>query len=145
MSCSLSDATAHAVQQALAPVFLLTALAGLLKVFADRLAQVSGQVDQLAQVNVDLGNHEVRLRWLRTRSLALDLAVLLGALACCATCSVVLALFASTAGLAAQPRVVSVMFPGAVVLTLASVLAFVVEMLGAARGSRRQAERRLRP
>ena len=134
MPGALIETTAHAVQQALTPVFLLTAIAGLLNVFASRLAQVTLQADALAS-QPETQAIDVRRKWLTRRALALDAAVLLSALACCCTCAVVFALFTGTSfNVFASSRLIADLFSAAVLLTMLSVIAFAVEMLGAAHG-----------
>src|SRR6516164_863781 len=81
---SALDIVAHVIQVALTPVFLLSGIATLLNVFSTRLGRVADRVDQItkaieeadADENADLA---VQLSHLRRRSLALDTAVVLGA------------------------------------------------------------------
>ena len=92
------DNVAHIIQVALAPAFLLSALATLLNVFSTRLGRVADQVEAVAreleaadQVNAALLTR--RLSHLRTRSLYLDVAVVLGAIGGCLIGLSVLTLF----------------------------------------------------
>src|SRR5262249_24644631 len=84
------DLVAHVIQVALTPIFLLSGIATLLNMFATRLARVADLVVQstkaMEQANpdesADLARHLLRLR---RRSIALDAAVVLGAIAAAAT------------------------------------------------------------
>ena len=86
------ESAAHIVQLALTPVFLLSGVAALVNVFATRLGRVSDQADKLAEQGEEPGR-ETALRLLSWRSRALDIAVLLAALAGASTCGAALALF----------------------------------------------------
>lgn len=129
-------ATAHVVQTALAPVFMLSGIGGLLNVFATRLARVGDQADLLLVQPCD-GDMASRLRSLRRRSQALDLAVLMAAIAAALTCASVFVLF--LAALLDRPAadLLFALFGGAILLTMLAITSFVVEMLLAARVVRR--------
>ena len=106
------ETTAHLIQLALTPVFLLTGIASLLGVFSTRLARVADQVDRLAERIEGPSAPErdrlgTRLDYLRRRSLALDTAVVLGACGGVATCAAVLTLFVGALG---DARVATVLF-----------------------------------
>src|SRR5712692_3904710 len=97
-SGSALDLTAHVIQVALTPVFLLSGIATLLNVFSTRLARVADRVDALSKeiegADADEANAlSAQLAYLHRRSLALDVAVVLGAVGGAATCAAVLALF----------------------------------------------------
>ena len=84
------DLVAHVIQVALTPIFLLSGIATLLNVFATRLARVADLVVQITKAmeqanpdeSADLARQLLRLR---RRSIALDAAVVLGAIAAAAT------------------------------------------------------------
>ena len=93
------DDTAHIVQVALTPIFLLTGAGTLLNVFDTRLAQVSDhhehmtdllQADPEESARVVLRLHQKRLRH---RLVALDISVSLSALGGAATCGTAVILF----------------------------------------------------
>jgi hypothetical protein len=130
------ESAARVVQLALTPVFLLSATATLLGVFAARLARVADRVDSLAQQEKDPLRDEL-LALLRRRSHILDVAVVMSALAGGLTCTAVLVLFLGEVRGAAAARLLFSSFGGAIALTMASLTAFVAEMLVAARGVRR--------
>jgi hypothetical protein len=134
------EAAAHVVQLALTPVFLLSGTATLLGVFAARLARVADRVDLLSQQAKDPVRDEL-LTLLRRRSRVLDIAVVLSALAGGLTCATVLVLFLGEVRGTAAANFLFLAFGGAIVLTMASLAAFVTEMLLAARGVRRAVDR----
>ena len=136
---SLEEA-AHVVQLALTPVFLLSGIAALLNVFATRLARVADQTYALMANEPDLGERDRRLRLLRTRSHALDVAVVLAAMGGVATCCAVLLLFVGAVLGRNAASILFLVFGGAVVFTMGALVAYVVEMLLAARGLRRLGE-----
>src|SRR5258708_23357764 len=95
------DTVAHIIQVALTPVFLLSGIATLLNVFSTRLARVADRVDAVGKAleSADPDQAKVlaaQLAYLHRRSLALDLAALLGAAGGAGTCGLVLALFCAT-------------------------------------------------
>ncbi len=134
------EATAHVVQLALTPVFLLSGTATLLGVFAARLARVADRVDALSKEAPDPSKDEL-LTTLRRRSRVLDVAVVLSALSGALTCVAVLILFLAEVRGVAAARFLFLSFGGALVLTMASLAAFVVEMLLTARGVRQSVDR----
>jgi hypothetical protein len=134
------EAAAHMVQLALTPVFLLSATATLLNVFAARLARVADRVNNLAQEAKDPIRDEL-LGGLRRRSRVLEVAVVLSALSGGLTCVSVLVLFLSELRGNAAARFLFLSFGGAIVLTMAALGAFVIEMLLAARILRRTVDR----
>lgn len=135
---------AHVVQLALTPVFLLSAIAALLNVFASRLGRVADQADALAKSAKD-ASRDARLRRLRLRSRAMDAAVVLAALAGACTCSAVLVLFIGEVRGESAASLLYLFFSGGIVLTMGSLVAFVVEMLVAAMGLRREVSRSVEP
>jgi predicted permease len=137
---SLEEA-AHVVQLALTPVFLLSGIAALLNVFATRLARVADQTYALMADPNNPEERDRRLRILRTRSHALDVAVVLAAMGGVATCCAVLLLFLGEVLGRSAASVLFIVFGGAVVFTMGALAAYVVEMLLAARGLRTLAER----
>ena len=128
----------HIIQIALTPVFLLSGVATLLNVFSTRLARVADQVDATAKGldGADAATAallSLRLKHLHQRSLALDFAVALGAVAGAMTCVTVLALFVGeTAGFPIA-TMLFVTFGLAIACTLAAIAAFAVEMFMASK------------
>ena len=126
------EAAAHVVQLALTPVFLLSATATLLGVFATRLGRVADRVNSLSQQEKEPLRDEL-LAMLRRRSTVLDVAVVLSALSGGLTCVAVLTLFLGEVRGAAAGRLLYLSFGGAIALTMAALGAFVTELLIAAR------------
>jgi hypothetical protein len=124
----------HIIQISLTPVFLLSGIATLLNVFSARYARVADQVDALAKL-IDGADEEtaatlaLRLTHLHRRSLTLDVAVALAAVAGALTCATVLALFLGEAGGLPIAQILYISFGLAIACTLAAVLAFAAEML----------------
>ena len=134
------EAAAHMVQLALTPVFLLSATATLLGVFATRLARVADRVNSLSQEATEPVRDEL-LAMLRRRSRVLEVAVVLSAVSGGLTCVAVLVLFLSELRGSAAARFLFLSFGGAIVLTMAALGAFVTEMLLAAHILRRTVDR----
>ena len=137
------DVVAHIIQAALTPVFLLSGIATLLNVFSTRLVRVADQVDAVsgALAMADAAESRLLSRKLRNlywRSLALDAAVILGAIGGAATCGPVLALFIGSLREIGNSGVLFGLFGLAVVCALGGVLAFTVEMLIAGIGIRQE-------
>lgn len=125
-----TDAAAHIVQMALTPIFLLTGIASLLNVFSTRLGRIADQVDKLDALDTPQPRQLARLR---LRSAALDLAVLLAAIAGAMTCCAALTLFMGELRSAGNGHVLFALFGGSLVCAIASLGAFSFEMVLAGR------------
>jgi CHASE3 domain sensor protein len=129
-------------------VFLLTGIATLLNVFSNRLARVADRVDQLTSLIEDADKAKAmslasQLARLRRRSVALDVAVVLGALGAAATCASVLTLLVGALKNATVASVLFTTFAIAVLCALGAIAAFAVEMLMTSSGFRAEvAEKR---
>jgi hypothetical protein len=130
------DSAAHVIQMALTPVFLLSGIAALLNVFANRLGRVADQADRLSNTPSEPARDR-RLRVLRFRASCLDWAVVLAALAGAFTCGAVLTLFLGEIHIQGAAQILFACFGMAILLSMLSLTAFVWEMLLAARGVRR--------
>ncbi|GAB0118326.1 DUF2721 domain-containing protein [Acidisoma sp. 7E03] len=138
------DNTAHIVQVALTPIFLLTGVGTLLNVFNTRLARVSDHNQHLgellragpdAQTKAWLERHHGRLQ---RRLMALDAAVALTAIAGAATCGTAFILFL---GSLRDHSVVSwlvISFGIALVCVVLALLAFVIDTVLAWHGLRHE-------
>jgi Protein of unknown function (DUF2721) len=138
---SALDTIAHIIQVALTPVFLLSGIATLLNVFSTRLARVADQVDAVSKALETARQEQAkvlayRLVRLHHRSLALDVAVVLGAVGAAATCGAVLALFVGALREATAASILFGLFGLAVICALGAIGAFTVEMLIASTGLR---------
>jgi len=139
------DSTAHIIQVALTPVFLLSGIATLLNVFGTRLARVADQVETLSERieavdGPERGRLARRVARLRLRSFLLDAAVILGALGGVAICGAVLTLFVGALRDATVASLLFGLFGAAILCTLGALTAFGVEMLIASRGVRLRIE-----
>jgi hypothetical protein len=143
-SGSALDTVAHIIQVALTPVFLLSGIATLLNVFSARLARVADRVDAVAKA-LDAADPtqarvlSARLAYLHRRSLALDVAVVLGAIGGAATCGAVLTLFVGALRERTGAAVLFALFGFAVLCALGAIVAFTVEMLMASTSIRDEA------
>ena len=142
---SLEDVS-RLVQLSLTPVFLLSALAALLGVFATRLARVDDRVEAIAAkletAAPDDRDHLVAEQaFHRRRTRSLDVAVVLGALGGTLTCASVLALFVGALTGAKVATVLFLLFGAALVAAIGALAAFGYEMLLASRGVRLKSER----
>lgn len=140
------DTVVHIIQVSLTPVFLLSGIATLLNVFSTRLGRVADQVDAAAKElkGADPAEAQLlsaRLTHLHRRSLALDVAVVLGAIGGAATCGAVLVLFLGALREATVASLLFGLFGLAVVCALGAIAAFTVEMLLASTGLRDRARR----
>lgn len=138
---SALDTIAHVIQVALTPVFLLSGIATLLNVFSTRLARVADQVEAVSRAldgadPVQAKMIAARLTHLHRRSIALDVAVVLGAVGGAATCGAVLALFLANLLDRSTASALFALFGSAVVCALGAIVAFTVEMLMAGTGIR---------
>ena len=135
------DTVAHIIQVALTPVFLLSGIATLLNVFSTRLARVADRVDEVAKEIEGADADEAKalsaqLAHLHRRSLALDVAVVLGAIGGAATCGAVLVLFVGALRDATVASALFLLFGISVGCALGAIVAFTVEMMMASVGIR---------
>lgn len=140
------DDIAHVIQIALAPAFLLTALATLLNVFSTRLGRVADKVDAAAAGLRDADARETvrltrQMSYLRRRSFVLDAAVVLASTGAAMTGIAVLTLYVGALRDAATASILFACFGIALVCTVAAVCAFLVEILMAGRGIRDEVDR----
>jgi hypothetical protein len=128
------------IQLALTPVFLLTAVAALLNVFSTRLGRVADRVDRLSTdlqgEAADAGFVSAQLDFLRRRSRILDAAVVLATAGGTFTGIAALVLFLGALREADFRAVLFFLFGAALVLTIAALVTFAVEMIIAGRGLR---------
>lgn len=145
LSSTEPDSIAHIIQVALAPAFLLSALATLLNVFSTRLGRISDKVDALSgqiakATNTEAARLSRRLTFLRRRSFVLDVAVVLASLGACLIGMAVLTLFVGAMRDAATASILFACFGAALVCTVAAIGAFMTEILMAGRGVRDEVE-----
>lgn len=144
------DLVAHVIQVALTSIFLLSGIATLLNVFAAWLARVADLAAQITKAmeqaeptqSADLGRQLLRLR---RRSIALDAAVVLGAIAAAATCTSVFTLFVGALRNSTVASVLFTTFGLAILCTISAIAAFAMEMLMAGSGVRAEVARQQYP
>jgi hypothetical protein len=144
------DLVAHVIQVALTPIFLLSGIATLLNVFATRLARVADLVAQITKAMEQAGPEECgdlarQLLRLRRRSIALDAAVVLGAIAAAATCASVFTLFVGALRNATVASILFTSFGLAIICTISAIAAFTTEMMMAGSGVRAEVARQQSP
>lgn len=141
-SSGVVDSTAHIVQVALTPIFLLTGVGTLLNVFNTRLARVSDHDQQTSELLRQAESEGERKRLflhrqrLKRRLLALDATIMLLAIAGAATCCSVFILFI---GSLKDPSIVSwlvISFGVALVCIIAGLMTFMIDTLLAWHGRR---------
>jgi type IV secretory pathway VirB6-like protein len=131
------DLVAHVIQLALTPVFLLSGIATLMNVFSTRLARVADLISKaIEDGDADQAALAAQLSHLRRRSLALDVAVVLAAIAGAMTCASVLTLFVGALKEATVASVLFTTFGLAVVCTIGAIGVFAAEMLMAGNAMR---------
>ena len=149
LSSTEPDSIAHIIQVALAPAFLLSALATLLNVFSTRLGRIADKVDALSAeaarmeraTDAEARRLTRRLTFLRRRSFMLDVAVALASLGGCLIGLAVLTLFVGALRDGAAASVLFVCFGAALVCIVAAIAAFMTEILMAGRGVRDEVDR----
>jgi hypothetical protein len=143
------DLVAHVIQVALTPIFLLSGIATLLNVFSTRLARVADRVDQITKAMEAADSDESvelarQLLHLRRRSIALDAAVVLGAIAAASTCASVFTLFVGALRNSTVASILFTTFGLAIACTISAIGAFTAEMLMAGSGVRAEVAARRR-
>ncbi len=138
---SLTD-TAHVIQVALTPVFLLSGIGTLLNMFNLRMSRVADHaehVSDLLEKETDepkaakLYAHMTRLQ---RRTSVMDTAIVLGGLGGAFTCAAAFALFVVTVREAAGGWALFLLFGAALVFTIAALMAFLVDGILAWHGIR---------
>jgi Protein of unknown function (DUF2721) len=114
--------------------------AALLNVFSTRLGRVADRVDLLSadlqRGAADTEFLSAQLDFLRSRSLILDVAVVLATVGGAATCAAALVLFFGTLRNAEFRALVFGLFGGAIIFTITALVTFAIEMIMAGLGLR---------
>ena len=138
------EATAHIVQVALTPVFLLSGIGTLLGMFNLRQNRVADHTEHLTELldaeqdQAKVGLLLAHLIRLRRRRTALDAAVVLGAVGGACTCGAAFVLFFGGLRNAEVASWLIVMFGAALGCTVGSLVAFLVDGVLAWHGLRRE-------
>lgn len=136
----------NTLETALTPVFLLAGTAGFLNSFVSRLARISDRVNSISD---SIGSHHelneaqrAQLNYLRFRTLALEIAVVLATCAGVLTCLAIISLLGGAIGRSNfRENILYWLFAGAVLSLVGALLAFLVEMLTAGQSMLRQIAR----
>ncbi len=139
------DAIAHNIQLAVAPVFLLSGIAGILNVLTTRLARV---VDRARHIEADIASYDAPKREralddlaiLDRRMVTVQYAVAMCTLSALFVCLVVAILFVGDLFPFHGSAVVATLFVGAMILLSAGLVLFLVEVWIATRSVRVQGE-----
>lgn len=123
------------VQTSLAPVFLLAGTAGFVSIYTIRLGRVSDRLNEIADSGRALREQDPDLR---LRALALVVAMILGAVAAICTGSAILNLLAGALEIGLREENLLWLFGVAIVSLIASLVAFLFELLVCARTMLRQ-------
>ncbi|HVX82262.1 MAG TPA: DUF2721 domain-containing protein [Devosiaceae bacterium] len=132
------EVSAHLIQVALTPVFLLTAIAGFLNVFTGRLARVADRVNAITRARLEgqpitIVGISADLNSLRRRTLALQAAVVLAGVSGASTCAATFTIFVGTLGANLTSLTLFIEFGLALLSLLGALTCFVVEMVIASR------------
>jgi len=123
------------VQTSLAPVFLLAGTAGFVSIYTIRLGRVSDRLNEIADSGRALREQDPDLR---LGALTLVVAMILGAVAAICTGSAILNLLAGALEIGLREENLLWLFGGAIVSLIASLVAFLFELLVCARTMLRQ-------
>ena len=130
---------AHAIQLAIAPVFLITGIAGLLAVLSNRLGRTIDRARVVAKTAVDTETrqevHE-ELTVLSRRAKLIYRAISLGTISALLICFVIASLFMSAFVRFPVSIIVAILFVGAMVALIAALLLFLREVFLATRSLR---------
>ena len=129
---------AHIIQLAIAPVFTLAGIGGLLNVMANRLARV---VDRWRALEAELANaegavharHVTELGILDRRMAQIHRAIALSTLAALLICLVIILLFAGQLVALPVAQIVAVLFAGSMVFLSIALISFLREVRIASR------------
>jgi hypothetical protein len=129
MDAGMSD-IAHAIQLALAPVFLLTGIAGILNVMAQRLSRIVDRGRRLEETLVEPVDEALcaELRVLERRRYYASWAIHFCTVAALLVCVVIAVLFAGALLGFQMPLVAGVLFTGATLLLIAGLSLFLREV-----------------
>lgn len=130
LSVNINDIT-HAIQLALAPVFLLTGIAGLLAVMTGRLARIIDRGRQLTEgvsAQAALAHVQTELRSLERRRHLASAAITACTLSALLVCTVIAALFLEVLLQVALKWLVGLLFTGATLALVVGLAYFLREV-----------------
>ena len=128
------NATLHAIQLAIAPVFFLTAIAGLIGALATRLARIVDRARDIeerlaAKTIVDEDGAYRELERARLRGRIVNLAIALLTISGALICTTVMTLFLGETGSPRSEALIPWSFLGGLVTFMLALLCFLVETL----------------
>jgi hypothetical protein len=134
-------ALGHVIQLAVAPVFLLTGVSGLLGVLTNRLARIIDRARQLEERAARAGEGEQErihqeLRLLSHRARLINTAVSLCTLCSLLICAVIVALFVAAFLVTNVALVIGVIFTAAMLALFSGLVSFLREIYVATRSLR---------
>jgi hypothetical protein len=134
-------ALGHVIQLAVAPVFLLTGVSGLLGVLTNRLARIIDRARQLEERVTRVGEGEQdrihqELRLLSQRARLINTAVSLCTLCALLICAVIVALFVGAFLVTDVSLVIGVVFTAAMLALFSGLVSFLREIYVATRSLR---------
>ena len=138
------DSTAHVIQIALTPVFLLSGIGTLLNVFNIRLARVSDHTEhafELLKSEQDAATRRKLVRHLnrlQRRRIVLDVSVIGGAIGGSATCGAAFVLFLGSARVTEIANWLFILFGIALGCTVVALIAFLTDSVLAWHGFHRE-------
>lgn len=120
---------AHIIQLAVAPVFLLTGIAGFLNVLTNRLSRITDRSRVLEEEPPPIGNErQQELKTLQERMGMINKAIRVSTLSALMVCLVVVALFLGDISAFNLSLVISVLFIGAMMGLIIGLLYFLAEV-----------------
>lgn len=141
-STSALPVIVNIIETALTPIFLLAGTAGVLNVISSRLARISDRANEIADLVIHGAQEsEARLRqlaYLRRRTLALEIAVILASMSAVFTCLSTLGLLAGAVREDYRDVLLFWFFGFGVISLILAFFAFMFEMISAARSMVRQ-------
>ena len=134
-------AIGHVIQLAVAPVFLLTGVSGLLAVLTNRLARIIDRArlleDRSAQVQEsEQSRLQAELRYLSQRARRINTAISLSTLCALLICAVIVALFVGAFLSSDLSILIGVIFTTAMLALFAALVSFLREIYIATRSLR---------
>ena len=130
VSMDISD-TAHVVQLAVAPVFLLTGLGSILSVLTTRMGRVidrAHRIDIWIEDGKDPDHYAVELGSLRQRLKMIHHAITMCSLSAFLVCAVVFTIFVGTFADVAIGGAIALFFAGAMVMLIGALGLFMLEV-----------------
>ena len=120
---------AHVIQQAIAPVFLLTGVGAILSVLTNRLARVVDRYRSLNETrNDDKASHKKEIEALSHRARLIHWAISLCTISALFVCIVIAALFVGSETGIDPSGVISTLFIAAMLALIAGLLCFLREI-----------------